>query len=89
MEWIEEWPTEPGNYWFYGWTWCDKNYENVTGTQPKCELIEVFPTSSGVIRILRGQFMYKSERHIGLWAKAETPVPYAHELQALIDKLQK
>lgn len=72
--WSKEWPTEPGYYWFYGWTWCDKSFRITNNKPPKPHFVEVNKTSGqSLIYVTKGNFMYKSERHIGLWTPAFPP----------------
>lgn len=73
MNWTAEWPTEPGLYWFYGWLWLNKNWET-EGRKPEFDLIKVHKNSRGdVICITNGNFMFKEERHMGLWKLVDLP----------------
>lgn len=80
ITWSEEWPTEPGDYWFYGWTWLDNTMER--NGPPKYHHVQVHVTAGGArVYIARGNFMYKSnlvrnyERHVGVWTPVTFPEP--------------
>ena len=66
--WTQEWPTEPGWYWFYGqcfrnWTgeWCPRLYYV---TARRC--------SNGMVYTTDGHFMYEEEAQ-GWWQPAVLP----------------
>lgn len=69
-EWTALWPTESGQYWFYGWMWCDKEYTDMIKRAPQLNLIDVRKTGSGVMYIAHGNFIYARDRHVGLWLNA-------------------
>lgn len=66
--WQDEWPTEPGYYWFFGW-------ESSEDEKPKMHLAEVFRTSLSAVHIVDGHFLYKEEGAKGKWMKATLPEP--------------
>lgn len=65
--WTSEWPENEGWYWFYGTTY--------NQTKPAFWPVRVIRISNGVVRILDGNFMYRSEGHVGLFAPLDTPPP--------------
>lgn len=64
--WTNEWPTEPGRYWFYGHKYKEARVE--------VGAVHVIATSSGVVHILDGQFMFKEDGHKGMFHPAQVPV---------------
>jgi len=62
-QWIFDWPTEPGWYWFYG-----KHYGI---NQFRMGVVQVWENGT---RILDGKFMYQQEGHVGVFQRIPTPV---------------
>ena len=58
--WKNEWPTEPGFYWFFGWQW-DKEPGK---RPPKWSVVQVI---EGIRYVSNSHFMYKAESHPGKW----------------------
>lgn len=75
--WHDEWPIEPGWYWFYGWisTFDKKNCD------PEMRSVRVRKISNGVTYIADGQFLFKGEGAVGQFCKAS--VPSAPESEAV------
>lgn len=70
MVWNEEWPTDPGYYWFYGRR--HKQLEDEQGIF----LTEVVAAGENLQHRLyscHGMFLYKSDGAKGLWMKAILP----------------
>lgn len=68
--WQNEWPTEPGLYFFYGWMW-DKEPGK---REPQWSIVSVEELPrEGLSYICNGSFMYKSENHTGKWLKVLVP----------------
>ena len=68
--WQEEWPTEIGWYWFFGWQFKRWERENL---KPELLPVRVFKTANGIAHVCNGAFMFTSEAGRGLWAQAEIP----------------
>lgn len=68
-EWTEEWPTEPGWYWFVGHLdcWSDKELHSV-----RVRVSEA--ARNGVVYVVDGNFMYEDES-VGMWCPAIFPEP--------------
>ena len=80
--WTKEWPTEAGFYWFYGFLWY-RYYRD--GDKPELVSVEGILASNGIMYVAKGAFIYKSEKHIGFWHKADLPeLPSHSELMDLI-----
>ena len=78
--WTKEWPTESGFYWFYGFLW-----SRMDGDKPHLVSVEVRPISNGIMYVAKGSFIYKREKHIGFWHKADLPeLPSHSELMDLV-----
>ena len=78
--WTKEWPTESGFYWFYGFLW-----SRMDGDKPHLVSVEVRQISNGIMYVAKGAFIYKREKHIGFWHKADFPeLPSHSELMDLI-----
>ncbi len=61
--WTTDWPTEPGWYWFYGWA-----FGLVEDHPPKLHAVNVAAgNSDDVMRIIDGNFMWKTEGHQGIF----------------------
>jgi hypothetical protein len=73
-----DWPTKPGEYWFYGYRY-GKNYydrEEKKGLM----LCRVFETQNGVMHVADGQIIYKSEVEEAAFIPATMPeLPIANE----------
>jgi hypothetical protein len=69
MEWTIEWPSEVGVYWFYGWDY------GLTNAPAKFHLVEVHQALNGVVLVMDGAFMFKSEGHMGVFAPIQLPDP--------------
>jgi hypothetical protein len=71
IEWSSVWPTEPGNYWFYGHRFRSEIGDNL----PK-EMFLVKAVKTGNNKpafIADGNFMFRDDGAQGLWAKAVLP----------------
>ncbi len=72
MTWTTEWPTERGDYWFYGWCWKSQK------DNPEMHLVQVrqgggdkpFP-----IYVTNGHFVFQGEGAEGKWLEANVPEP--------------
>lgn len=64
--WTSAWPTEPGNYWFHGWTH-KTNYKDKPRTY--------FVRRNILGFVLNGQFLCEEVGAKGLWLPAEVPEP--------------
>ena len=58
-KWHNEWPTELGWYWFYGWCWSDRNHD------AELHLVRVRKVSNGVMRTTNGHFLWEAEGGFG------------------------
>lgn len=67
LEWIDEWPTRPGWYWFYGQCFGDR-----TG-QPEFHYVKVTKTSNSIAYLTGGHFLYPSEHAEGVWQPVVFP----------------
>jgi hypothetical protein len=66
QEWISDWPTVPGNYWFYG--------SRFGHDDPEIHFVKAWRASNKVIvYVADGAFMYKEEGAEGKWTKAVLP----------------
>lgn len=69
-EWTTEWPTAPGLYWFYGWTFT-KDYTTLPKYHPG--LVRMVGAGN-LLYLLDGAFAFKGENnHRGKWHLAELP----------------
>lgn len=73
MDWILEWPTDPGRYWFYGW----RSTFGLRNSKPRMHMVEV-RTAGGPDRrftmyVCDGGFIHQSEGGYGLWLSAVVP----------------
>ena len=66
-QWLDEWPKEPGYYWFYG--------KRFGKGEPKLCYVEVHRTSVKSVPsyVTHGHFMYKQEGCTGKWQKVVLP----------------
>lgn len=71
-EWVKDWPTEPGHYWFYGW--CSKPLHR--DYEPEMILVKVSATATVNVfaYVGNGQFIYRNDG-VGVWKKATLPEP--------------
>lgn len=67
IEWQDDFPKEPGYWWFYGWPFGKRQ-------QPDPELcfVEVRKIVNGFMHTTKGFFLYESEAK-GKWQKAILP----------------
>ncbi len=72
-EWTTDWPTAPGWYWFYGRRYGEEMHS--LGT------VEVSKASNGVIRVLGGAFMYRQEKHVGVFQR----IPAKHRSSSMLN----
>ncbi|MHA2063251.1 MAG: hypothetical protein ACXABY_02600 [Candidatus Thorarchaeota archaeon] len=66
MKWTNEWPTNPGWYWFYG-----NKYGEATA---EIGIVRVIKVSNGVAHTLDGHFMFKADGHKGVFQSIPTPI---------------
>lgn len=66
--WQDEWPTEPGRWWFYGYRFGRKGEK-----APELCFVKVFRISNGIAYITHGHFLHKEEGAVGKWQKAILP----------------
>lgn len=65
-QWVKEWPTEPGWYWFYGLRYSRE--------QPELNPVQVWRAGDGNnAYVVRGSFLYKSEGAEGVWQPMALP----------------
>ena len=69
-KWTEDWPTEPGDYWFYG-----QPNVNFPTKEEEVYLVKVSKISNGLMFVTNNRWLYKTEAK-GLWLPAELPRPY-------------
>lgn len=70
-KWTQEWPSEPGYYWFYSY-----RYGKISvgrETKPELMLMEVWKISTGVLYVANGQSVWESEPEEAWFLKAELP----------------
>ena len=69
-KWTMEWPTEPGLYWFYGWSskWARESCAKI-----RVDMVNVHAISNGVMYSMSGQLMFVQEGGMGYWTKADVP----------------
>jgi len=70
VEWITEWPTEEGFYWFYGWQ-C--HFEIANMKRLKVRYVEVWQVPNGIAYVSDGEFLYKGLGGYGFWTEVEFP----------------
>lgn len=67
--WTDEWPKEPGLYWFFGYPYGVKDI-----TAPGLHLVRAVRNGQGTITYVReGHFFYRSEGAVGKFAPVELP----------------
>lgn len=69
--WQDEWPTEPGMWWLYGWRF--KKFPLRKKEKPELFLVEVRKTQNSLVAITMGHFLFKEEGAEGKWSKATLP----------------
>ena len=72
VEWTAKWPTEEGQYWFYGWYW---KWEIKEKAPPhlSCVGVYTYAFKNDIRYVSNGLVMHKDEEGYGLWAKVEFP----------------
>jgi len=68
INWTAEWPTEPGQYLFYG---CSKDWADAPR---KVRLVLVWLSGSVLMFSTEGEFIYP-ETHHGYWAPFDVALP--------------
>ena len=70
-KWTEEWPTEPGKYWFWG-----QKFRNWSGEyKPGMYLVKVRQCVNSLVYVTDGHFIYEEEGARGQWQPAVVPEP--------------
>jgi len=86
-KWTKDWPTEEGDYWFYGWRFGDMNRNTGKQDPPEFSHVEVRRNGSGQLMLItRGHFFYKAEGAIGVFLKIDLPTPPAFFKKEFIKK---
>ncbi len=67
--WQDEWPTEPGMWWFYGWRF---GKERIGGKNEEPELCLVEVHGTALMYATHGHFLHE-ESAVGKWQKALLP----------------
>ena len=68
--WTETWPTEPGEYWFYGWCFWNRD------EPPKLHFVRAYRSGDGGIAfVAEGHFAYSAEEGYGMWQPVDLPEP--------------
>lgn len=65
-EWTDEWPTEPGWYWFWGQPWDN-------GPPQLYSIIVRLDALGSAVYVTDGHFMYEAEGAQGLWCPTIFP----------------
>lgn len=87
MKWTKKWPTKEGMYFFYGWPYGDTKDIGGNPIAPELNYVKTMKVSNGMMIVREGNFWYKSEGYIGLFAKIDDPeLPDMKELSKLPDK---
>ncbi len=77
QDWTEEWPTEPGMYWFYGNDVDDKTAGPGEDAHFRLNTVSVRFAGKGdgkfLMYVSEGNFMYKKSASPGLWMRMEVP----------------
>jgi hypothetical protein len=72
VQWTLEWPTEPGWYWFYGYT-----HKCQRSAPPRLDVGQVFRMggngSKSLAHVVHGEFVYRAEGAVGWWASMDLP----------------
>ncbi len=76
QQWQDNWPTESGMWWFYGWCW-KKSGTRDEPELPEIHLVNVRETAvkGSYMLVTNGHFLYKQEGAEGKWMKATLPTP--------------
>jgi hypothetical protein len=85
-EWSTDFPSEEGDYWFYGDPWFGSmGQDYVPGAVPNVKMyfVQVHATGRGFIGEARGQFVtsrkfdpaQRREGYLGYWRKVDMPPP--------------
>ncbi len=71
--WQDEWPTEKGLWWLYGWCFGKEGIRE--DNKPELCLVRVSGPlgSGGFMYVTNGHFLYKEEGATGKWQKAVIP----------------
>ncbi len=72
-EWKDEWPTEKGLWWFYGWCFGKEGFRD--DQEPELCLVEVSGSldNSSFTYVTNGHFLYKAEGATGKWQEFISP----------------
>ena len=65
-KWTNDWPTEPGWYWLYGWDFGED------GEGPTLIPVKVHKIANGHMHVASGNFIFPAEA-VGVWAPIEMP----------------
>ncbi len=73
-KWQDEWPTEKGLWWFYGWPFGKEGFLGKDRKPELCLVTVSGPIASGsFMYIAKGTFLYTKEGATGKWQKAVLP----------------
>ena len=67
MNWMNDWPIEPGYYWFYGWRFQDRDR-----LKELC-YVKAYKIQNGISYVTCGHFLYKEEGAKGVWQLVNLP----------------
>lgn len=67
-DWTDEWPSEPGWYWFWG-----QPHYGLRSLDSELYSVRVYETSTGLAFVAEGDFMYRGGGGRGLWCPAVLP----------------
>jgi hypothetical protein len=71
--WTDEWPTDPGRYWFYGWR---SSFSFDDGRKPELFACKAMQSANGRMTIIcEGAFLYREEGAEGYFLPCLTPEP--------------
>ena len=73
--WTNEWPTEPGYYWFYGQLFRDRS-----NSADEFHFIRVYETANGRIVCVTGGYLLSRESGAGVWCPVGFPDLPAEEV---------
>jgi hypothetical protein len=76
-EWTDEWPTEPGEYWFYGW---EHGKREDMEKPPEMSFVRARQGRDSMFYVAGGHFIYRQEA-VGKWTKANLPDPPTLDLE--------
>jgi hypothetical protein len=74
--WTENWPTEPGWYWFYGFRFSfECNWPNAMEriAKPELHVVQVIKGNNCTVYVCSGAFLYKDEGARGVWQRVLEP----------------